>query len=191
MNEHFPNTEILYVNKQNLRFELDLARRFDDELGFLPLPSLEKYCDLGGVLRATENGQPCGFLAGTHSAPRNPPTARIYQAAIDYQSQRRQHGLALVRKFQLDATNCRALWLACWCRSELQANLFWKAAGFIEVGRTTAGTKRGGFLIGWVKPLITRATPFTPGELFAAVGLRNKRRTNPADRPQQPVLFDM
>lgn len=134
-----------------LRYIDGLARRNSEALSFIPLPRLEDYFLRGQILLERENGEPCGYLVhGNH-----PEVCRIYQACIQYDARRRDHGLALVRRLVLkaDRMGCRAVSL--WCADDLEANAFWKAAGFTFCGQREGGRRRGrkhNHWVLWLKP---------------------------------------
>jgi len=153
-------TIITAVHPDDLAFELALAKRFTDAVGFIPREALEHYAALGGVIRARENGEPAGFMAATLSVKNHARTAQIYQAAIALDAQRRHHGLALLAAISDLARSRGSRTLQCWCASDLEANLFWHSAGFSQRGTRTGGTSRKRVHLLWQLALV--------GELPAA-----------------------
>jgi GNAT superfamily N-acetyltransferase len=143
-------TIIKPATPRDLPFIEDLSNRFSYELGFVPRIAMENRIEGrrgGGVLLARVNGQEGGFL---HYGSLRREECRLFQAAIDYDLQRQQHGLALVSRFVdlVDAVGVRLITLR--CLSSLDANRFWTAAGFRR-----CGVERGarGPLYVWAKRL--------------------------------------
>jgi len=135
-------TEIESVHADDVAYELALAKRFTDQVGFLTRDAVEHYAANGGVLRARENQEPAGFLVFTRTKGDQPRVAQIYQAAIQLDAQRRHHGLALVERAVSEARAAGAHVLQCWCATDLDANSFWQAAGFSHVAARPGGRRR-------------------------------------------------
>lgn len=71
------------------------------------------------------------------------------------------------------------------CRADLDANAFWQAAGFEEIGRYLTASARGKEIICWRKQLqIHRPTWFD--ELPPVAGHRGRRLVTAV----QPTLFE-
>lgn len=151
-----PSTVITNVNPDDLQYEVALAKRFTDEVGFLSVEALAHYAALGTVWRARENGEPAGFLVATSSVKTTPRLAQIFQAAVQMDAQRRHHGLALVERACLEARGHFAHAIQCWCAADLEANDFWLAAGFTNCGTRPGGSRRARRHILWRKPLLLR-----------------------------------
>lgn len=129
-----------------LRYVLELARKNTEALGFIPAPKLEQYAAAGQLWMAYENDDPCGYLvfgAGW-------PVLRIYQACIQYDARRREHGLALLRRLIAYAIAHGYEAISCWCADDLEANAFWQAAGFVWAGQREGGRRRGSKHNRWV-----------------------------------------
>ena len=112
-----------------------LMRQNLNSLGFLPFDALEKAAETGRLFIQSENGEPCGYCVIGPLLP----TVRIYQACIQYDVRRWKHGLALVGRIieRAKLAGCDAVSL--WCASDLDANLFWKGAGFNQIGTRNGG----------------------------------------------------
>jgi ribosomal protein S18 acetylase RimI-like enzyme len=117
-----------------------LQRRFPNEVGFYPLDTLQEALEIGRVVWAEDNNEPCGYLwfgpiRGGHDIV-------MYQAIIDYDSQRHHLGHGMVREM-LDmgrakgATGARAR-----VASNSDSNAFWQAIGFYCTRVTEGGRKR-------------------------------------------------
>lgn len=123
-----------------------------EAVGFLPRPKLEEYAARGQILGATENGEPCGYLVYGNGWPR----LRIYQACIQYDARRREHGLNLVAQLIGVATAKDCELISLWCADDLEANNFWKIAGFMFGVQREGGRKRGRKHNLWTMRLPTR-----------------------------------
>ena len=134
-----------------------LRLRFTRELGFIPKIALENRIAgrRGGIVSlAMENGDPCGFL---HTGSLRREECRIFQAAIQYDAQRRHHGEALVGAFVRTARVAGVKLVTLRCLSDLESNDFWQSMGFVEAGRERVGGQknRGAQLIVWARRLMT------------------------------------
>lgn len=131
----------------------DLAKRFTDAVGFLPAEAVRTRIDRAQVRIALENGDPCGYvLEGTqlqHAKHIRP----IFQAAVQMDAQRRHHGLKLIEEICSTAAASHQTIVQCYCRQTLDANSFWKAAGFVAVALRHVNATRGAPCILWRRPL--------------------------------------
>jgi ribosomal protein S18 acetylase RimI-like enzyme len=130
-------------------YVVDLARKHTDALGFIPRPRLEQYHAAGQIHIARENGDPCGYLVVGSGWP----NLKIYQACIQYDVQRREHGWNLVNRLERQAARMGYEAISLWCGDDLAANEFWKACAFVQVGQKAGGERRGRKLNLWVKRL--------------------------------------
>jgi len=147
------DARIVPVTADDCIYEQHLARQMTDELGFLPRTALEWYADQGSVWRIRENDWPAGFVVLRRDYSHEPRLAGIIQAAIDFDSQRRHLGLALVAHAAREAAAAGKAVLQCWCAADLPANEFWSAAGFTMAGRRPGGQSRKRDLLLWRRPL--------------------------------------
>lgn len=111
----------------DLAYVVDVQKRHGDALGFLPRAALAEKIALGRVHLALENGAPAGFLHHGSLAARE---VRVFQAAIQYDARRRHLGLALVDDLLGRAAAAGARGVSLRCLTDLDANHFWRAAGF-------------------------------------------------------------
>jgi ribosomal protein S18 acetylase RimI-like enzyme len=117
---------------------------------------LEHYAEVGQILMAQENGDPCGYLIhgnGDH-------WCKIYQACIQYDARRREHGFELVRRLARKATEEGFEAISLWCAEDLEANEFWRLAGFVWAGQREGGKRRGrkhNRWILWLQPILGAA----------------------------------
>ena len=138
-----------------LDYVVSLAKKHTDEIGFLPKATVEHYVRAGQVLLETEDGDPCGFLIFGNGWPR----LKIYQACIQYDAQRRAHGLALVGRVIALASERGCDAVSLWCADDLPANEFWRAAGFQLLRSKPGGRRRERNLNLWVYWLPTNLLP--------------------------------
>jgi N-acetylglutamate synthase-like GNAT family acetyltransferase len=142
-------TKIEIATDQDLQTILELQRRFSNQLGFIPAPALRQHLETGNILRADENDCAAGYLLHRRMT-RQKFVHQIAQTAIFQDAQRRHHGLALLRAIE---TTTKADILQAWCAADIEANTFWRAAGFICIGRRAAKNARGRELLLWRRPL--------------------------------------
>lgn len=127
-----------------------LMRQNYEAVGFLPRPRLEQYALRGQVLVETENGEPCGYLVFGKAAW---PFLRVYQSVVQYDARRRDHGLALVARLIAIGRERGAAAISLWCADDLEANAFWREAGFSFAGQRDGGKRRGRKHNRWVLTL--------------------------------------
>jgi GNAT superfamily N-acetyltransferase len=151
-----------------VRYADDLARKNSEALSFIPRPMIERYAERGQLMLATENGEPCGFVIHGEGWPQ----MRIYQACIQYDARRREHGMALVARLadKARARGCTDIRL--WCADDLDSNDFWRAAGFEACGSRAGGKRRGRRHVLWA----LRLTPL-PLLALAAEGATGNMRS--------------
>lgn len=118
------------VTPENLKYEVSLAKKLTECLGFLPHESLQYYSVNNGVWRQHLNGQPAGFAVLAWSRVRDPLTAQIYQLATQEDAQRLWLAKDLINHLGTLAQARGVQRLTCWCAADLQSNFFWRAMGF-------------------------------------------------------------
>lgn len=128
------------------KYVIDLAKKHTNELGFIPSPRIKEYIKKRRVYMEFENGEPCGYLI------RGPfkPVTKIYQTCIQYDAQRRRHGFALLGRLIRDATRAGVGVISLFCADDLEANKFWKQAGFTFAGKRQGGESRDRMHNRWV-----------------------------------------
>lgn len=135
-----------------------LARSEYEAIGFIPRPRLEQYSARGQILMAQENDENAGFLvfgAGW-------PTLRVYQACIQYDARRREHGASLVQRLIAEAQRRGCYLISLWCADDLPANDFWQALGFRHIATRPGGVKRGRLHRQWVLSVPTAQLSLLP-----------------------------
>jgi N-acetylglutamate synthase-like GNAT family acetyltransferase len=147
---------ILFSGQEEVVQYIDaLAHKNSEALSFLPRPTLEHYAEVGQILIAHENGEPCGYLIHGNGAR----WCKIYQACIQYDARRREHGLELVRRLVRKALTGGFEAISLWCAEDLESNEFWRSAGFVWAGRREGGRRRGrkhNHWILWLQPTLFR-----------------------------------
>lgn len=126
-----------------------LQRANAENLSFYPRAVFEREIELGRILLARLNGEPCGYLyfgAFARLAP-------IHQACIQYDARGRLYGAALVRDFLLLARAHGSTVVGLRCGSDIEANGFWQAMGFQCVRVTKGGGRRLRDINHWVLEL--------------------------------------
>lgn len=145
------DTQVRPATVGDLAYIESLTNKLSYELGFIPRVALVNRIEGkrgGGVTMALENDDLAGFL---HYGSMRSPTCRIFQAAIQYDAQRRHHGEQLVRHFESHARDNGTRLITLHCLHDLDANNFWKQMGYRRVG-VERGAK--GPLIHWIKLML-------------------------------------
>jgi N-acetylglutamate synthase-like GNAT family acetyltransferase len=142
--ENRPNVPpaIRTARADDLPFILDLSKKHSNAIGFIPAEGVANYVTMRLVKLAFENDEPAGFILAKHRVPDTPGIAQIHQAAICYDLQRRHIGFSLVKQTIAAAAVERAALIQLWCRSDLEANEFWRIAGFEAIALREGGTRR-------------------------------------------------
>ena len=149
-------THLRPATTQDVKFLEHLQRVYPNAIGFLPRMALDHYTAAGCAKIAIENGDPAGFILGSKRLRWQPLLRPIYQAAVAMDATRRHHGLALLAEIEAEARAAGQLGLQANCAAELEANEFWRAAGFIAIACLTPPNARKRDVICWRKPLATR-----------------------------------
>jgi L-amino acid N-acyltransferase YncA len=134
------------VKDERIEFVVALSKRHYEEIGFLPKPRLEQYADAGQLWTESENGDLCGFMVWGNGWP----VLRVYQVCIQYDAQRREKGMRLVRRLIDKATSEGYEAVSCYVADDIDANHFWRAAGFVCAGQRDVGNRRGRKHNNWV-----------------------------------------
>ena len=140
----------------DLPYVTHLQKIHSNAVGFLPTKALEWYIDAGHLRVITENDDPAGYIVARPKFRWNNAMAPLTQTAIDFSAQRRHLGLALVLQHARIARERGQVAVQAMCRADLDANLFWSAAGFVEIGRYQPDNKRNQPIICWRKQLSAR-----------------------------------
>jgi hypothetical protein len=122
---------------------MSLMRSNRESVGGLPAPAIEERIGRGTLLLASINDDPVGYLMYDVRDGR----IRIPQACIQYDARRRKHGEALVA--HLLALHPEIAEVSLRCAADLDANVFWRDMGFVCVGTTRGGRRRGRTINAW------------------------------------------
>lgn len=172
------------VKADDVTYALSLAKKFTDNLGFLPRPAVEFYAMNGGAWQVNQNGQPAGFVIAAWTQKVSPRTACIYQAAVQLDAQRIHLGLALISHVCDEAASRGSHEIVCWCAADLQANYFWRAAEFTLMQTAEGGRRRKRHMLLWAKRLAhDRDTTTNPRVLAKRPG----GRFGPINQERSPV----
>jgi len=150
-------TTIRLANDNDLRFILHLQRQYSEQLGYIPRQPTEAHLLAGNILLAETNDDDTGFLLILPGLAHQPTTAAIIQAAIRLDAQRQTYGLQLVTLAETAARQAGKTIIQAACRANLEANLFWKAAGYQITAYHAAGHKRRNQTLLWRKALTPNA----------------------------------
>jgi hypothetical protein len=146
--------QVVLATAADLPFIVQLQRYHSNAVGHLPTPALAWYLDAGRVYLTLENDEPAGYILGRDSLRWCRACRPITQAAIDFQAQRQHLGLALVTQAARDAIEAGQVALQAMCRDDLDANHFWKAAGFRLIGTYDPANARQKTVNCWRLPLM-------------------------------------
>lgn len=147
-------SEIRQATEADRLFVDSLQKKFSKQLGFIPDAALDWYLSAGRILLTLENEEPAGYVLGREYLRWNFSIRPITQAAVCFDAQRRHIGLALVNRTEADARRVGQVALQACCAEGLDANEFWKAAGFVEICRLKPDNARKRQIIVWRKLLI-------------------------------------
>jgi len=138
---------------KDVEFIKKLQRVFCEEVGFIPTSKIIDSLEKNKVLTGDLNSQEAGFLLFEPFLFCQPTTAIIVQAAVNMEAQRQLVGLTLVENLceKLKADGREIIQAS--CLENLEANDFWRAAGFTAVARRPGGKKRKKDVIIWRKQL--------------------------------------
>ena len=115
-----------------------LQRKNAEELSFYPKAVFDREVQVGRILLARLNGEPCGYLY--HGAMR--PRCKIYQACIQYDARGELYGAALVGWLLDMAKQAGVYSMHLRCGSDIMANNFWHSVGFYCEGVHPGGIRR-------------------------------------------------
>lgn len=172
-------SRLAVATPNDLKFVDSLQRKFARSLGFLPTEALRTNLERGNVTLTRENDDAAGYILVRPVLRWQPKLASVIQAAVCMDAQRRQHGLALLLRFESEARARGQVALQANCAVGVEANEFWSAAGFKPIAHLTPETKSGRHIICWRKPL-TRNLPAWFADLPQKAG--HRARSGVSDR---------
>ncbi len=141
----------------DLTYIVSLMRANRESVGGLPKPAIQERVGRGTILLARENDDSAGYLLWDAHGP----DIRMYQACIQYDARRREHGIKLVQTMLEMYPDAASVSLR--CAADLESNLFWRDLGFICTGTVPGGSRRGRTINCWTRWLAPRL--FTVDEI--------------------------
>jgi GNAT superfamily N-acetyltransferase len=132
---------------RDLPFVVAMQKQHASALGFIPRMALGEKIARQQIWLARVGGKPAGFL---HHGSLARPEVRIFQAAVCPAVRRKRLGIALVNDLLRRAAGAGAKGVSLRCLETLDANAFWRAAGFRRLATEPGGK---GTLNVWVKRL--------------------------------------
>jgi N-acetylglutamate synthase-like GNAT family acetyltransferase len=134
--------QITTASVKELSYIIDLAKKFSEQLGFLPRAAVVEYLTAGRVLLARENGEPAGFILSRNRLRSEKWCRPLTQVAVSFDAQRRHHGHALLETLKTQARRDMLEGLQCWVAEEIEAVQFFTAEGFQHVQTRDPMNKR-------------------------------------------------
>ena len=145
---------IIQATAKDLPFVLSLQKKFSNQIGFIPKPTVERYLEAGKVFRGDLNEQEAGFLLLRETPCQNPEVFSIVQAAVKLDAQRHSLGFCLTGRAEKAAKESGGKLIQAACREDLDSNYFWRAAGFTLVAMRAGGQARGQRVLLWRKAVL-------------------------------------
>lgn len=130
--------EITPANNADLKYVDSLQKKNAEELSFYPSVVFEREIKNKRILLAKVNNEPAGYIY--HGALM--PSVKIHQACIQYDLRGQLYGAELVRQLCALAKNANCLSVTLRCGSDIEANGFWKAMGFVCEDIKKGGARR-------------------------------------------------
>lgn len=141
---------VTVAEEDDLLYVVSLMRANRESVGGLPVPAVKERVDRGTVLLARINGDPVGYVLYDYRHG----VIRIPQACIQYDARRRKYGIALMQALFTAYPNADEVSLR--CAADLEANVFWRDMGFVCVGTSPGGKRRGRTINAWTLWLTPR-----------------------------------
>jgi len=172
------------ADEEDLPYICSLARRWTNEIGFLPRIAYKRILATGGsILVGSCNGQDAGFMVSTGRIAHRPNAIQIYQAAVPEDLQRRELGTLMLTRLISQFPSSTVV--MAWCAEDLEANQFWEASGFQKTHSQEPRNARKRRRQLWQLPLLPNDRSF---ELYAPPawsGRRGHRLPKKGDDPCQ------
>lgn len=131
-----------------------LQKRFNREVGFLPMCALEGHLKRNRISIGFENDEPAGYILVKENYLRDPEHAVLYQCAIEYDARRHLLGSALL-EHAISLCPRRTRVASAWVAQDIDANFFWEACGFAPVAARKGSVSHRRVHIFWQKVLGT------------------------------------
>lgn len=147
---------IRLATPEDLTYLDKLQKKFGNSVGFFCRQALLWNLERGNAAIASENDEPAGYLLTRPALQWQPALASIFQACVQMDAQRRHHGVALLKAFEEKCRIRGSIAIQANCAIGVEANEFWRLAGFLPICHMTPHNVRGREVICWRKPLSTR-----------------------------------
>ena len=134
------------ANVNDLTYIDHLQKRNAEELAFFPKVVFEREIENRRIVLAEYNAEPCGYLY--HGSLGN--ICRIHQACIQYDLRGQLYGAALVRDLIAICEASQTSTIKLRCGSDIDANQFWQAMGFVCEAVTQGCVRRMRDINHWV-----------------------------------------
>jgi len=170
-------TTILTATAADIRYIDALQKKHSLQLGFLPRPAIEWYADAGCIRLATDNADPVGYVLSRPLLKWCPLIRPIIQAAVQMDARNREHGTNLVQSVVDAAQAAGQLAVQASCVEGNDANEFWRALGFIAIGRRAPLNQRKREIIVWRKILTRGKFPAILAEMPHRSGWKAAKQT--------------
>ena len=143
--------------EDDLKFIDHLQKRNAEELAFFPKSAFEREIENQRIVLARVNDTPAGYLYhGQFNS-----TMRIHQACIEYDLRKQAYGAALIRNLIASCELTLQVYNVCLrCGSDIEANDFWRAMGFMCVRVTQGGARRMRDINHWIYEIRPTLVPF-------------------------------
>lgn len=131
------------------KFIIHLQKQHSEALGFLPRKAIQTYLASERILLGQENECQAGYILGRPQMRYDTRIAPITQCAVSMDLKRRHLGLGMVEAWATAAFLNGKQCVQCWCADDLDASMFWPAAGFTAIARRWPNNTRARSLTLW------------------------------------------
>ena len=176
----------------NVKYVVSLAKKLTNEIGFVPFTRYADAMAAGRLHVQTLNDEPCGFIL--HGPPKN-GYLHISQTAVQVDARRRAAATEMLDRLKLYARLKEVHTILLRCRSDLQANEFWQASGFLRYATSPGGRARGGLIHHYALKLPTKQTLLFPEEIEewptqqARILVQTAASRQRSSQSSKPLLF--
>jgi len=130
-------------------FSVDRSRGQRKILGFLPRGAFEDASRRNRMSWLVSNDQLAAYAVFGPSGA----SGRIYQIWVEPGVREIEYGRKLVDHIETRVAGWSKIALALWCATDLPANLFWRALGFIPTAQREGGNRGRRLHLEWTRPI--------------------------------------
>lgn len=141
--------EVVPAFEKDIVYIDSLQKKNAEDLAFYPKVVFEREVENNRIILAKVNNEPAGYLY--HGALDG--YVRVHQACIQYDLRGQLYGAQLMRFLELLCDKASVYSVHLRCGSDITANGFWKAMGFVCEAVTKGGIRRSRDINHWVKYL--------------------------------------